>query len=136
MKYINWFCEGLKFSCQRCGKCCKGPGGYVWITEEEAEILAKEIGITKEIFYKKYLRRVNNKLSLIDNYNGDCIFMDEEGRCKYYKQRPSQCKTFPWWPEIIASSEVWESNPYNCPGVGVGKLYTEEEILENLHKNN
>ena len=133
MKYMNWFFEGLRFSCQGCGKCCKGPGGYVWISEAEAEILADKIGISKEVFCKKYLRRVKNKLSLIDNFKGDCIFINEEGKCKYYEQRPSQCKTFPWWSEIIASQEIWESNPYNCPGIGIGKLFTEDEILDNLN---
>lgn len=132
MKYMNWFSEGLRFSCQQCGKCCKGPGGYVWLTEEEAEVLAEVIGISKEVFFKKYLRTVQRQLSLIDNYRGDCILMDDDGRCKYYDQRPSQCKTFPWWPELVASPEIWESNPYRCPGIDVGRLFTEEEILENL----
>ena len=84
---------------------------------------------------KKYIRNVKGRLSLIDNANGDCIFLGQDNKCQHYELRPRQCKTFPWWPEIIASKEVWESNYYNCPGIGVGKLHTEEEILQKLNKN-
>ncbi len=134
MSYINWFVDGLRFSCQGCGKCCTGPGGYVWISKEEALIFAQRMNISLEQFFKKFVRSVHGKLSLIDNYRGDCIFMQEDGKCKYYFDRPTQCRTFPWWPEIITTEEVWNSNPYNCPGIGIGRLYSEEEILKVLHE--
>ncbi len=128
----NWFKDGLKFSCQGCGKCCKGPGGYVWVTDKEISQFAEKLNIAETLFLKKYIRNVKGRLSLIDNVAGDCIFINENGGCKYYEVRPSQCSTFPWWPEIIESKEVWESNPYNCPGIGIGKSYTEQEILKDL----
>ena len=132
MKYMNWFMEGLKFSCQGCGKCCLGPGGYVWVDEEEIDNFAKRLQMTKKAFMKKYIRNVKGRYSLIDNIHGDCIFMNKTGGCKYYEERPSQCRTFPWWPEIVGSREIWESNPYNCPGIGIGELHSEEKILEGL----
>lgn len=129
---MNWFKTGLKFSCQSCGKCCQGPGGYVWLNEQEISCFSEKIGISEKEFLKKYVRNAYGRYALIDNNLGACIFMNEDGTCKYYNERPSQCKTFPWWPEIIENKEEWESNPYNCPGIGIGRLYTEEEIEEAL----
>ncbi len=132
MQKDYWFKDGLKFSCQGCGKCCKGPGGYVWLNDEEALGFADKLNITKEQFYKKFIRLAYGKLSLIDNMQGDCIFMNDDGKCKHYEQRPQQCRTFPWWPEILVDKETWDSNLYNCPGIGIGRLFSQEEIIKEL----
>ena len=32
-----WFKEGLKFECQRCGRCCRGEPGVIWVNKKEIE---------------------------------------------------------------------------------------------------
>jgi len=119
--------EGLHFECQHCGGCCKGPGGYVWVDEEEIDALATCLQLATPDFYKRYVRIVFSQTALIDNYLGDCIFL-EDNKCKVYLSRPKQCRTFPWWPELLESKQSWYHNNYDCPGMNMGKNYTAEEI--------
>ena len=35
-----WYDAGLKFQCTRCGACCTGAPGYVWVNGEEIARLA------------------------------------------------------------------------------------------------
>ena len=39
-----WFKDGLRFTCTRCGKCCTGPPGFVWVNDEEVAAIAEYIG--------------------------------------------------------------------------------------------
>ncbi|MBN2713976.1 MAG: YkgJ family cysteine cluster protein [Planctomycetes bacterium] len=136
-KDAPWYKDGLPFDCQGCGRCCRGPGGYVWITEEEARDIAGVLDISFEAFAKTYLRQVGMHLALVDAPNGDCIFLDEKGRCKVYENRPIQCKTFPWWPEVVADEESWEQEKENCPGIGKGeKRHSADKINSELKRNN
>ncbi len=128
----KWYKDGLNFSCQGCGGCCCGPGGYVWVTEEEIQAMADRLKEPVKKFMRKYVRLVNGRMALIDNAAGDCIFLNEKGQCKVYEQRPVQCKTFPWWPEIVASRSNWEDNGYDCPGIGHGELIPLEVIERGL----
>lgn len=129
-----WFKDGLAFKCQGCGGCCRGPGGYVWLNEVEAEKFALRLNISTDNFLRKYTRLVNGKLALLDNAAGDCIFMAEGGGCMYYEERPSQCRTFPWWPEVIATKDSWEHSHYECPGIGKGEIHSAEHIISESEK--
>ena len=124
-----WYAEkGLKFECQGCGGCCEGPGGYVWVNEEEIKALAVAKQMTEEAFCKRYVRIVFDHPALIDNARGDCIFLEEK-RCAVYESRPRQCRTFPWWPELLRSENAWKNNNYSCPGMNKGKNHSAEEII-------
>jgi uncharacterized protein len=124
-----WYADGLAFECRRdCGRCCRGPGGYVWVTEIEAEALAKTLGFGLDRFGEKFLRETPRGLALRDAPNGDCILLNPEGRCLAYTARPNQCRTFPWWPDILESREEWERAKRRCPGVGTGPRHALGEI--------
>lgn len=126
-----WYApKGLCFTCTGCGNCCKGPEtGYVFVNAEEIEILAKRLGITPEAFGKKYLRSVmGGRISLIEKANLDCVFWAEGKGCEVYEDRPTQCRTFPFWPEVIESKEIWKEEAAFCPGMGKGKRYTPDQI--------
>lgn len=58
--------------------------------------------------------------------NGDCIFWD--AGCTIYSVRPRQCRTFPFWGEILESPEAWEAQKAFCHGIDEGKLYPIEAI--------
>lgn len=122
--------EGLCFSCTGCGNCCRGPeSGYVFVTLEEIETLAARLGISTEDFGAKYLRRVaGGQVSLIEKQNLDCVFWTEGKGCEVYEDRPTQCRTFPFWPEVIESEEAWEVEAESCPGMGSGKRYLPAAI--------
>ncbi len=130
----DWFEEGLRFECTRCGRCCGGGPGAVWVTPVEAVAIADYLGITLEEFGRRYLRRfASGSLSLTEKPNYDCIFL-ENGRCAVYPVRPAQCRLFPFWKEHMVSRSAWEEGTGFCPGVGRGRLYTADEIRKILEE--
>ena len=76
----TWYRDGLSFECTRCGACCTGAPGYVWVIAEEIARLAAHRGETVDQFSKQYVRRVGQRYSLIEKPGGDCIFWDKAGR--------------------------------------------------------
>ena len=92
------------FQCLRCGSCCTGLSGYVWIRIEEAERIAKSLSLTLDIFAKRYLRRVASRFSLLEKPSGECIFYEKEKGCMIYEDRPHQCRVFPTHLEKYAFS--------------------------------
>lgn len=118
-----WYKDGLKFSCTRCGACCTGTPGYVWVGPQEIVRLAGHLGLTMEQFGRTYLRRVRDYLSLIEKPNYECVFWDGVAGCTVYESRPTQCRTWPFWSENLETPEDWERTRRACPGSGQGELY-------------
>ena len=122
-----WYADGIRFQCQRCGCCCGGEPGYVWVERPEIVRMSEHLGISVAEFRSRYLRRVGFRLSLIEKPNGDCILL-RDGRCTVYSVRPLQCRTFPFWEDALNDPEWFQRALRGCPGVGKGKLYTLAEI--------
>jgi uncharacterized protein len=120
-----WYADGLSFTCTGCGGCCRGEG-YVWMSPPEIEALAGFLELSTAEFGRRYLRRIGRSLSLIEKPNHDCIFWD--GGCTVYAARPTQCRTFPFWPENLETPGAWEAVEHQCPGTGKGKHYDLVEI--------
>lgn len=123
-----WYKDGLRFECTQCGACCTGAPGYVWVDADEIARLAAFRGETLEQFSKTFVRRVGNRLSLIERPGGDCIFWDKGAGCTVYPARPVQCQTWPFWPENLEDAEAWDHVTRVCPGSGTGQLYSLEEV--------
>ncbi len=123
----SWFEDGLHFECGRCGHCCQGEG-YVWVGKRRIEAIARFLGLDPEAFGRRYLRRVGGRLSLVEKADGDCVFWDREQGCTIYEARPEQCRSFPFWPEHLASPESWRQAARSCGGIGCGRRWTVEEI--------
>jgi len=129
-----WYAAGLRFSCLRCGDCCRGEPGYVWITPAEISAAAEFLAMPPEQFAREYVRREQGGLSLIELANGDCILWTQQG-CRIYAVRPRQCRTFPFWPEYLRSQSAWLRAQRRCPGVGTGKQHSLDEIAARLKEN-
>jgi Fe-S-cluster containining protein len=127
-----WYQDGLAFTCTRCGACCTGAPGYVWVSPDEIRRLAEFRGETVEQFSAKFVRRVGDRYSLIEKSGGDCIFWAKGAGCTVYPARPDQCIAWPFWPENVETPEDWEGVRSVCPGSGHGRLYTVSEIRSSL----
>lgn len=142
---LPWFSKGLSFSCSMCGNCCSGSSGSVRFSDNEALEMASQMKLSVEDFYLKYTRRRGRgsrsyfelKEVRRDNGDMDCVFLDREkiaGKaiCSLYGARPGQCRTWPFWPELLESKETWNNakfGPEGCAGIGKGIIVPYEEII-------
>ena len=131
-----WYRDGLAFSCTRCGACCTGAPGYVWVEADEVERLATYRGETVEQFSLKFVRQVGDRYSLIEKPGGDCIFWDKTDGCTVYPARPRQCQTWPFWPENVETRADWDHVRQVCPGSGKGQLHTLTQIQVSIATTN
>ena len=51
-----WYRDGLAFTCTRCGDCCTGSPGYVWVTLEEMRRIAEYRHESVEAFAERFVR--------------------------------------------------------------------------------
>lgn len=128
-----WYRNGLRFECSQCGDCCTGAPGFVWVNKEEITALAARFEMTVPDFEEKYVRTVGVRKSLVEYSNGDCVFFNGETRkCTVYEHRPRQCRTWPFWESNVRTEAAWKETCEACPGSGVGRLYSLEEMNERL----
>jgi Fe-S-cluster containining protein len=127
-----WYQDGLRFECTRCGNCCTGPPGFVWVNAEELAALARFRGETVAEVTALYTRAVERRRSLREKANGDCIFFDREKGCTVYPVRPRQCRTWPFWESNVETPAAWKRTCAVCPGSGKGELIPGEEITRRM----
>ena len=130
---MPWYAGGLHFECMECGGCCAGPGeGYIWVTRPEIEIIADFLNMTTGELWRRFLKRYGLRTSIIEHSSTkDCIFLQEadgQKRCVIYPVRPSQCRSWPFWANNLASPGSWNKAAQKCSGVNRGRHYSFEEI--------
>ncbi len=133
---MSWYKKGLFFKCKKCGRCCTGFSGFVWLLKEEIENISSFLKISREDFLKIYTVKILGKISLKETspyYS--CIFF-KNNKCIIYKARPIQCKTYPFWPTILSSEKTWKNAQKTCPGMLDKKnRISKEEIAKILKQS-
>jgi hypothetical protein len=126
----EWYRDGLRFTCTRCGRCCGGAPGYVWIAPDEAAVLARRLGLDAATFAARYTRAIVGRgTSLVERARGDCVFFDPSRRvCAVYEDRPRQCRTWPFWRQNVSTPAQWASTLRACPGAGRGRLHMAADV--------
>lgn len=131
--FKSWWDKGIRFECQGSGQCCvsRDGYGYVYMTKEDRIRMAKELGIPTGQFTKKYCKSEDGIYSLIDGEEGRCQFL-VDSKCSIYQGRPTQCRTWPFWPEVM-NAKVWKKEVASyCPGVDKGRIWSKKDIQEQL----
>ncbi len=124
-----WYHKGLRFDCQRCGRCCtqRGEHTFVYLTGADLTRLADSMGLAEAAFVGRFCEHVEGRLTLRTDTRR-CIFQDESGACSVYDARPHQCRSWPFWRENLERA-AWERDVVPlCPGAGQGTLHSAEEI--------
>ena len=131
-----WWERGVRFSCVGCGRCCRGEPGAIFFSPAEGERVCALLSMDEGTFRRRFVTLRWGRPSFIERPNGDCIFYRaEEARCSIYGVRPSQCRLFPFWTEVMRSEESWASYAKSCPGMNDGRLYSASEIETLLHED-
>lgn len=128
-----WWHAGIRFQCQGSGKCCvsRGDYGYVYLTLADRRRLAAGLGIPTRQFTREYCARTEGLFHLA-NGEGPCMFLEDK-RCTVYDDRPTQCRTWPFWPENM-KAKAWSAIAEYCPGVGQGATVPAETIVAILRE--
>ncbi|MGD9822872.1 YkgJ family cysteine cluster protein [Desulfobacter sp.] len=84
-----------RFECLGCGACCR-QSGHVRLDANEPDIIADFLNMNVLDFIETFtcLTRDRKGLSIIDAFDGACIFLDSNG-CRIHPVKPSQCRDFP-----------------------------------------
>ena len=130
------FFEGtpLHFECTGCGDCCVATDGYyVYLDRDEAEAIRTSLGLSAGWFRRRYLDRLaDGELVAASEADGRCVFLQADGRCRVYSVRPLQCRTYPFWPEVLASRRTWQREARRCEGINRGHEVSRRRIRRQL----
>lgn len=135
----GFYKKGLHFQCQGSGKCCmsRGEYGYVYLTKADAKRMAQHLEMPLGEFKKQYCRVTGGVLHLIQPENSvNCHFL-KDNRCDIYEGRPTQCRTWPFWPENM-NPKAWKKDVVGfCPGANVitKKSLKPAELIEQQLKD-
>lgn len=122
--------EGLRFECQQSGHCCtsRGEYGFVYLTRDDRRRMAEHLKLDLQDFIAEHCEVTNGHLHLKDPHL-NCAFLDDK-RCGVYDARPTQCRTWPFWPENM-NAKTWNDDiSKSCAGIGKGRVWERDEVHE------
>ena len=121
--------QALRFECQPgCTECCR-QRGFVYLTDGDIPRAAEFLGMTPEAFERRYVYRTRNLRRLRMPREGRCHFLRDYG-CSIHPAKPTQCRIFPFWPELVESKREWNRTAKFCPGIGKGPLIQIGSAME------
>jgi len=114
----------LNFEClSECGRCCttQGEYAYVYFEGDDLERLAAHLGLSPAECAERYTE-LDEGHRILRMDAPSCPFLDG-WRCGVYPARPTQCRTFPFWPENLKSPGAWKKLERYCPGINRGPAH-------------
>lgn len=128
--------ENVRFLCQAgCTRCCDVQG-YVYLSESDLRRAAGHLSLSPAEFERRFVYRTRHLLRLRKPRKKQCHFLLDKG-CAIHPDKPSQCRLFPFWPELLESRDAWEAAGRRCPGIGAGALIqigTAHEIASEMKR--
>jgi Fe-S-cluster containining protein len=66
-----------------------------------------------------------------------CPLLTADRRCAVHPVKPMQCRTWPFWSEMVEDERAWAAAKAFCPGLDApaGRRYTRPEILKILEED-
>lgn len=113
----------------------------MFVNESEATALAEVIKVSKFDFYQKFTEErttpdgFTTSLKSKENKK-ECIFLSGN-KCSVYEARPSGCRTYPFWPQILIGESEWKVESKRCEGISMESSISvphvpKSKILQNL----
>ncbi len=113
--------DGLRFTCvPGCTNCCDQTG-YVYLSSSDVDRAAAFLGMTRRAFARRYVYRTRHLHRLRKPRGSQCHFLSGGG-CSIHPAKPTQCRLFPFWPELVENRAAWRRTARYCPGIGQGPL--------------
>ncbi len=111
-QFQNWACQG-------CGECCRGYHLVVITADEKKRIESQSWTRTDGIDPAKIILPHGAKFRLGHKDNGECVFLDVEGRCRIHARfgeqaKPLACRLYPYAIHP-AGEKLVVSLRFSCP---------------------
>ena len=120
----------MRFTClPGCTKCCE-QRGFVYVSDEDIDRLAAFLGVSAAEFDARYVYRTKNTRRL--RMRKKCPFLKSDG-CSVHPAKPTQCRTFPFWPELVENEAEWAQTASWCPGMNTGDIVPLETLKAGTH---
>lgn len=120
--------DGFRFQCQPgCTACCRATG-FVYLTEDDVRRAAAWLKMSTKEFEERYVCRTRGLLRLRKPRGSECPFLRPDG-CSIHPMKPTQCRAYPFWPELVETQAAWRRAGRECPGIGRGSLVPLNSVL-------
>lgn len=114
--------------CRGCSVCCQGMGNSVVLDPYDLYQLTGGLGLSLEQLIGQGLAELNLADGLIlpnlkmAGEKEQCVFLNEEGRCRIHAFRPGLCRLFPLGRYYEGDSFRYYLQLYECPKQGKTKV--------------
>jgi len=129
-----FFEDGINFECQQCSQCCDIENAIVYLSLLDQVSIAIFFKLSLKMTRDKFFKKENNKWVIDDKHSSKCRFLKEK-KCIIYSVRPTQCRLYPFWENLLKNKKEFFKE--NCPGIGKGNKIQGEIIKKYFvdHKN-
>ena len=115
------------FTCQICGKCCRGFGG-TYVDEENIRAIARFTGCSEKQLRASHITRSGDKFVIGQATDGFCLFFDHETMgCAIHPVKPRMCASWPFIPALLKDIQNWKIMANSCPGINADA--PEDQII-------
>jgi hypothetical protein len=116
------------FECRQCGQCCQGQGG-IYLTHQQAQAVARFLGLTREQLRRRYLTPAWGQLAIETDEDGFCLFHDRDRRvCTIHPVKPDTCRDWPFFHGMLTERQAFVDARDACPGIAPDATW--EEFLD------
>lgn len=132
---MTWYQRrALYFRCTKCGDCCRRPG-WVFLKPVEAERIAVKLlgddGKASQLVGELWEEKGDEFIIEVTGNRG-CPLLGPDG-CRVHDVKPDQCRTYPFWPELLESEKAWDAERKYCEGIDPnGDTYRYGDITRML----
>lgn len=110
----------------------------MYLNEAEASKIASKLKITIIEFVANYCEERESDDGILTSLRSkperrECVFL-ENNKCSIYDTRPTQCATYPWWPQNLMGKSEWRGESFRCEGIKEIKIDMEDSL--NVSKEN
>lgn len=100
----------------------------MYLSEEDLVRAAAFMGMSAAAFEARYVYRTRHLLRLRKPRRRECQFLGPAG-CAIHPAKPTQCRAFPFWPELVGNRGEWRRVSRWCPGMSQPRLVTIQTAL-------
>ena len=104
------------------------------VNAQEQKDLARHLGLGLREFRKRFTEQDADGYRGLRFEDGHCVFL-QGARCSVHDAKPVQCRTWPFWPELLKSRAAYAREVQSfCPGSRSGTLVPAAEIQRQLRE--